>query len=75
MFSQKLSQLPVCGVEVRVVKAPALGASSRLLLIASEIVRAVPAIERALGDRASQVADAVSDVVRIAAVVTWSTSE
>ena len=50
MFSQKLSQLPVCGVEVRVVKAPALGASSRLLLIASEIVRAVPAIECAFGD-------------------------
>ena len=64
---------PVRGGEVCVVKAPAIGAC--LLLIASEVTRAVPAVELTLGDRARQVADAVSDVVRIAAVVTRSTSE
>jgi hypothetical protein len=56
-----------------VVKAPALGAY--LLLIADEVARAIPAVELALGDRAREVTDAVSDGVRIAALVTRSTTE
>jgi hypothetical protein len=42
--------MPIRGVEVCVIKAPALGAG--LLLIASEIARAVPAVELTFGNRA-----------------------